>query len=133
MFFPRTSAMAYTLLQDHKVDAVHRLIELLLRFDMRQECRRCLSFLFEYQCNPNTFTQNSFTHIYFKLRFPSSDWRRDLRACSEIMRNSLDNNLPLADIYQQKLLNLLLGGGNVPATDIRRPAHKPGAKFELRF
>lgn len=42
--------MAYTLLQDHNVDAVHRLIELLLRFDMRQECRRCLGFLFEYQC-----------------------------------------------------------------------------------
>lgn len=42
--------MCYTLLQEHQVEAVHRLIELLLKFDMRNDCRTCLSFLFDYQC-----------------------------------------------------------------------------------
>lgn len=45
-----TSIMAYQLLQKHDTDAVYRLIELLLRFHMKPECKICLGFLFEYQC-----------------------------------------------------------------------------------
>lgn len=45
-----TSIMVYQLLQKHNTDAVYRFIELLLRFHMKPECRVCLGFLFEYQC-----------------------------------------------------------------------------------
>lgn len=44
------SMTSYKLLQNHNTDAVYRLIELLLRFDMKNECKVCLGFLFEYQC-----------------------------------------------------------------------------------
>lgn len=44
------SMTAYKLLQNHNTDAVYRLIELLLKFDMKNECKICLGFLFEYQC-----------------------------------------------------------------------------------
>lgn len=44
------SMTAYKLLQSHNTDAVYRLIELLLKFDMKNECKICLGFLFEYQC-----------------------------------------------------------------------------------
>lgn len=44
------SMTAYNLLQNHNTDAVYRLIELLLKFNMKNECKICLGFLFEYQC-----------------------------------------------------------------------------------
>lgn len=59
------------------------------------------------------------------------DWRRDLRACSEIMRTSLDMDAPLSEAHNQKLLNLLLGTTPAPR---KRPAPRtPQPKFELQF
>lgn len=41
---------AYDRLQQHDVDAVQRLIELCLEFKLMNECRICLTLLFDYQC-----------------------------------------------------------------------------------
>lgn len=127
----RTSLMCYTLLQEHNVDAVHRLIELLLQFDMKNNCRTALGILFDYQRN------YSLTSCLTKIdtnNFPSADWRGDLRACSEIMRSSLDIDAPLSEAQNQKLLNLLLGtsSANAAKTAPKSP-RKVHTKFELQF
>lgn len=62
--------------------------------------------------------------------FCFADWRRDLRACSEIIRNSLDLDIPLSEPHNQKLLNLLLGG---PAMYPNKKAKDVPTKFELKF
>lgn len=42
----------FLLLKDHDIDAVYRLIELLLAHDMLPECKNVLGLLFDYQCRP---------------------------------------------------------------------------------
>lgn len=49
-FAPEIGMFTFETLQKHKVDPVYRLIELCLRFEMRKECRVCLSMMFDYQC-----------------------------------------------------------------------------------
>lgn len=68
--FLRTSLMCYTLLQEHKVESVYRLIELLLKFGMRNDCRTCLSFLFDYQCKVVCWCK--YLCEYINLFYPSS-------------------------------------------------------------
>lgn len=81
----RAPSLCYNFLSHHDVDAVHRLIQLFLQYDNKQACSSSLKMLFNYQY-----------------------WRRDLRACSEIMQFCLDIDLALPEIETQKLLNLLL-------------------------
>lgn len=121
--------LTYTLLKAHNLDAVHRFIELLLKYDMKNECKICLSFLFDYQCKLFFFRKLKFK----KCLYPCSlDWRRDLRACSEIIRNSLDLDIPLSEQYNQKLLNLLLGSPTVLPNKKQKDASVT-TKFELKF
>lgn len=39
-----------SLLQQNNVDAIHRLIEKCLEFEMKRECSVCLTALFDYHC-----------------------------------------------------------------------------------
>lgn len=42
--------ITFLLLRDHNVDAVYRLVELLLAHQMLHECKKVLGLLFDYQC-----------------------------------------------------------------------------------
>jgi len=100
---------AFLLLQHHNIDAIHRLIEQCLAFDMKAECRICMTLLFDYQY-----------------------WRSDLRACAEIMKNSLELSIPLSSLHNQKLLRLMLKKPKQPVLMI--PAPKvPTPKFKFKF
>lgn len=44
------SWIVLSLLHEHNVDAMHRLIELCLKFEWREECSVCLFALFDYHC-----------------------------------------------------------------------------------
>lgn len=50
LFLKDIGEYAYDRLQHHDVDAVQRLIELCLEFKVMNECRICLTMLFDYQC-----------------------------------------------------------------------------------
>lgn len=66
------------------------------------------------------------------------DWRRNLRACSEIIQNSIDLDIVLPEAYNRKLLDLLLGRAGMQT---RPPAEAEGKrkqqlqpkKYELKF
>lgn len=49
-FSKNVASYVFDMLQRHEVDAVYRLIELCLSYDMNEECFICLSLLFDYQC-----------------------------------------------------------------------------------
>ncbi|XP_039431567.1 uncharacterized protein LOC120414445 [Culex pipiens pallens] len=82
----RLGKLCFTYMQEFNAEPVYRLMELFLKHKMLPQCQQVLVRLFEYQY-----------------------WRRDLRACSEIMQNSIDLDITLPDIYNRKLLDLLLG------------------------
>lgn len=50
----QTNYNTFLLLREHNVDAVYRLVELLLSHEMMHECQKVLGLLFDYQCElPN--------------------------------------------------------------------------------
>lgn len=117
------------------MDTAHRLIELFLKFNMKNDCRTCLSILFDYQCTCSCAMYFSYLRLLCYSHYPlCPDWRRDLRACSEIMRSSLDIDAPLSEAHNQKLLNLLLGSAPQP---LPRKSHADRVaqqtKFEMKF
>ncbi|XP_037034654.1 uncharacterized protein LOC119073357 [Bradysia coprophila] len=83
----RRGFMTYNALCIGEVDMVHRLIHAFLKFEMRQECKLVLELLFEYQ----------YAH-------------KNLQACSEILKTTLELDIYLDDTYSQKLIHLLTGG-----------------------
>lgn len=126
----RLAKLCFSYMQEFNAEPVYRLMELFLKHKMLPQCQQILVRLFEYQY-----------------------WRRDLRACSEIIQNSIDLDIPLPDIYNRKLLNLLLGrntgprlqytptAGTVASTSSSSPS-APGApgdpkrkakSYELKF
>lgn len=118
----RLAKLCFTYMQEFNAEPVYRLMELFLKHKMLPQCQQILVRLFEYQY-----------------------WRRDLRACSEIMQNSIDLDIPLPDIYNRKLLDLLLGRtaaaprlqhppGTTTGTAAGAPDPKRKAKsYELKF
>ena len=46
----RASFLSYLYLKEHNMEAVHRLIELFLKCNMKNECRNVLMVLFNYHC-----------------------------------------------------------------------------------
>lgn len=61
-----------------------------------------------------------------------------MRACSEIMQNSIDLDIPLPETYNQKLLDLLLGRSilqHKPTTDsvAKRKQKLQAKKYQLKF
>ncbi|KAG4075259.1 hypothetical protein HA402_003050 [Bradysia odoriphaga] len=83
----RRGLMTYNALCTGEVDMVHRLIHAFLKFEMKQECKLILELLFEYQ----------YVH-------------KNLQACSEILKTTLELDIYLDDTYSQKLIHLLTGG-----------------------
>lgn len=121
----RLAKLCFSYMQEFNAEPVYRLMELFLKHKMLPQCQQILVRLFEYQY-----------------------WRRDLRACSEIMQNSIDLDIPLPDIYNRKLLDLLLGrtigprlqhtpaAGTVTSTSSSSSAPDPKRKaksYELKF
>ncbi|XP_053689325.1 uncharacterized protein LOC128738313 [Sabethes cyaneus] len=109
----RLNKICFTYLQEYCVEQVYQLMELFLKYNMLLQCRLILIRLFEYQY-----------------------WRRDLRACSEIIQNSINLDIPLPEIYNRKLLNLLLSG-NGPRQNVHSPVIKgvvqKAKNYEYKF
>uniref|UniRef100_A0A2M4ASI0 Uncharacterized protein n=1 Tax=Anopheles triannulatus TaxID=58253 RepID=A0A2M4ASI0_9DIPT len=82
----RVSNLCYKLLYDNNVEKVYQLMEHFLKHDMKPECTHILIRLFDYQY-----------------------WRKNLRGCSEIMQNAVDLDIALPELYNRRLLELLLG------------------------
>ncbi|XP_062543624.1 uncharacterized protein LOC134211066 [Armigeres subalbatus] len=113
----RVNSLCFKFMHENDTEAVYRLMELLLKYGMSAQCRPILISLFEYQY-----------------------WRRNLRACSEIMQNSLDLDIPLPESYNQKLLTLLLGRSSSssakPTTTVVATKQKQQPKtnkYQLKF
>ncbi|XP_063708329.1 uncharacterized protein LOC134836964 [Culicoides brevitarsis] len=79
------------LLKIDELDAAHRLVQLFLEYEERDLSRLCVSLLFEY-------------HFL----------RKDLGACSEIMKFCIKSDLHLSDMHEGQLLDLLLGTDERP-------------------
>ncbi|KXJ78734.1 hypothetical protein RP20_CCG003578 [Aedes albopictus] len=111
----RVSSMCFNCMQDFNTEPLYRLMELFLKHQMSTQCRLILISLFEYEY-----------------------WRQNLRACSEIMQNSIDLDIPLPETYNQKLLDLLLGRSilqHKPTTDsvAKRKQKLQAKKYQLKF
>ncbi|XP_058066870.1 uncharacterized protein LOC131216404 [Anopheles bellator] len=109
----RVGHLCYSLLLDNNVEKVYQLMEMFLKHDMKPECASILVRLFDYQY-----------------------WRKNLRGCSEIMQNAVDLNIMLPELYNRRLLELLLGRPSVNSTLSSTPKKtvvlKP-RKYELKF
>lgn len=101
----RSWSLSIQILRNYEVDLVHRFIELFLKYEMKNGYRNCLNVLFDY-------------HYY----------RRDLRACNEIVKTCSELNLPLTNFQNEKLLNLLLSDRPVYVKR-QRPDHRFVYKF----
>ncbi|XP_055621386.1 uncharacterized protein LOC129765275 [Toxorhynchites rutilus septentrionalis] len=113
----RISRLCFQLMQEFNIESIYQLMELFLKHQMLPSCRQVLIHLFEYQY-----------------------WRRDLRACSEIIQNSIDLDIPLPNLYNLKLLDMLLGKSSrknsvLPSSSAdSAQKHKLEAKkYELKF
>ncbi|XP_058829425.1 uncharacterized protein LOC131688862 [Topomyia yanbarensis] len=110
----RLVKICFEYLQEFKIEQVYQLMELFLKHEMLPQCRQVLIRLFEYQY-----------------------WRRDLRACSEIMQNSIELDIPLPDQCNRKLLNLLLGDVCLKprshSSDTTEKAKLKANIYELKF
>lgn len=65
-----------------------------------------------------------------------TDWRKNLRGCSEIMQNAIDLNIALPEMCNRQLLELLLGRSATEAA--QREAWKKSKdlkpnKYTLKF
>ncbi|XP_052873569.1 uncharacterized protein LOC128278883 [Anopheles cruzii] len=109
----RIGHLCYSLLLDNNTEKVYQLMEIFLKHDMKPECTSILIRLFDYQY-----------------------WRKNLRGCSEIMQNAVDLNIMLPELYNHRLLELLLGRSSVTSTSSSTPKKtavlKP-RKYELKF
>ncbi|EAT33101.1 AAEL014641-PA [Aedes aegypti] len=111
----RVNNLCFSCMQEFNTEPLYRLTELFLKHNMSTQCRPILISLFEYEY-----------------------WRRNLRACSEIMQNSIDLDIPLPEACNQKLLDLLLGRpGSLakPAAEsaAKRKQKLQAKKYELKF
>ncbi|XP_065081164.1 uncharacterized protein LOC135703769 [Ochlerotatus camptorhynchus] len=111
----RINSLCFAFMQDFNTEPVYRLMELFLKHNMLPQCRLILICLFEYQY-----------------------WRRNLRACSEIIQNSIDLDLALPEAYNRKLLDLLLGRSGMQTrpsveTEGKRKQKLQAKKYELKF
>uniref|UniRef100_A0A182YLC1 Uncharacterized protein n=1 Tax=Anopheles stephensi TaxID=30069 RepID=A0A182YLC1_ANOST len=108
----RTKNLCYKLLYDSNVEKVYQLIELFLKHEMKAECKSLLIRLFEYQY-----------------------WRKNLRACSEIMQNAIDLNITLPEMCNRHLLELLLGHGSstLPKESSKQSKDLKPNKYQLKF
>jgi len=102
----RRGLLCYNALCSGQVDVVHRLIEAFLKSNMKEECRLILELLFEYQyaC-------------------------KNLRACSEILKTTLELDIKFSSTYNLKLLNLLMGG----KCNVAEPKNTVIPKFDFKF
>lgn len=68
-FCENADRFVYERLRQHDVDAVQRLIELCLEFELTNECRICLFMLFDYQCMFRRTINRNMTEIHHKIDF----------------------------------------------------------------
>lgn len=74
----QTNYTTFLFLREHNVDAVYRLVELLLSHEMMHECQRVLGLLFDYQCKWISVLfsfrsmNHKFSHAYSLAQGPSN-------------------------------------------------------------
>ncbi|XP_050090117.1 uncharacterized protein LOC126574142 [Anopheles aquasalis] len=109
----RVSNLCYKLLYDNNVEKVYQLMEHFLKHNMKPECTHILIRLFDYQY-----------------------WRKNLRGCSEIMQNAVDLDISLPELYNRRLLELLLGRASLDPSVTgasKKPIVPKTRKYELKF
>ncbi|XP_053614633.1 uncharacterized protein LOC128677659 [Plodia interpunctella] len=104
----KATAFSITVLRDYNEDAVTRLLQGLLKYKMMIEYAKVLQVLFNY-----------------KLR------NRDLRGCTEILKNCGDLGVTLPSDQQGKYIKMLISGQQ---TETKPTVPKPTFKyFKLKF
>lgn len=109
-FIYRSSNLCARLLECHHIDAVYRLLQLLLENNYRKPCHNCLELFFDYQCNTLNLLQcrnSSALHINNVSILFIVDVQSNLRACLEIVRACHELNLPLDEMRSKQFINLL--------------------------
>lgn len=120
-FAGQKNYFTFLLLKEHNLDAVYRLIELLLAHNMQFECKNVLGLLFDYQC------RRLICQFSLLLIFLLAVWRRDLRSCSEIIQTSIGLGLELETDpnYGKKLIRLMLSSKESQKTTTPSSIPKP--------
>lgn len=128
-----------SLIQQHNIDGLQRLIEQCLKFGLKEECGTCMRALFDYHCKYSIVCAHNIFNIkigwtfFFLIEsvFGFTDSRRNLRACSEMRKTSLRLDIPLSKEQNKKLLQL----ANAPPKPNEQPKdHKPtSSRFEFKF
>uniref|UniRef100_A0A6P7GGR0 Uncharacterized protein LOC114337896 n=1 Tax=Diabrotica virgifera virgifera TaxID=50390 RepID=A0A6P7GGR0_DIAVI len=98
-------------LHNHKVDVIYRLLEVLLKYEMKTQYSGVLLALLDYQIH-----------------------QKDLRRCVEIIRWSVQNNIQLLPLQHQKFLTLLVTNDSDNA-DFRKlkPIRMPKTVTHFKF
>lgn len=86
LIMDRIKIIAVTALKQEEVEVVQRLLEVTLRYEMKQDYAHILSELFDFKCA-----------------------RGDLRGCSAVLTSSLELNVSLKPEQHDRFLALLLG------------------------
>ncbi|XP_065167070.1 uncharacterized protein [Atheta coriaria] len=94
-------------LKNHQVEVVYRLLELLIKYEMKTQYSAILVSIFNYK-------------FYIG----------DLKSCSEIIQWSVTYNVALPNIIHERFLMLLLRRKNV---DDMKPDKPPEPKVDLKF
>lgn len=129
------SAIALQLICTHNIDAIHRLIEVLLKKDdaHKIEVNVLLLRLFDYHCEYCVILTRFKGKISILNFLSLSDWRHDLKACSEVMNTCLQLQMPISNVQNQKLLNLLLKNKPTPHSNEVKPRKATRSRFEFEF
>ncbi|XP_061390080.1 uncharacterized protein LOC133325309 [Musca vetustissima] len=112
MVAKRSVSLCGSFLSRNNVDAVHRLIEVYLRYNEREACSNCLSLLFNYQYK-----------------------RRDLRACAEIIKSCSELDMPLSETQNEQFLGLFINQNESDKTKptLRKDTPKAFKQFQYKF
>lgn len=100
-----SNLLCFSYLRQKNTNAVMRLIEVFLKFDMQKQVESSLKVLLDYQC-----------------------YRRDLRAASEIVQTCINLEINLSDEENKKFLALLL---NKPYMPTKKEVKIPN--FQYKF
>jgi hypothetical protein len=105
----RIPYVVFVSLKCHRTEVVYRLLEILLKYKMKQQYSSVVASLLNYQFR-----------------------RGDLIRCSEIIRWAVDNDVPLPKNHHIKMINLLLNRKmNTPLAPQEKEDHKP--RYDLKF
>lgn len=118
-----------SLLAQHNLNAVHRLIQLCLKYEWKDKCSICLFELFDYECKPLNnlilFNNLKLTVIFVF----STDRRHDIRGMAEVLTTCDRLEIAVPAEQMQKMTRTILNTKKSKTTR-KEKSHR---EFEFKF